>query len=84
VTSPSPGIHTHVPISPPKARAKPFSLSSLLLVVTCIQVELMRIWALQRPDLNRLQRQTLTMSARKKECNVYSRETMPQRPSTRK
>ena len=47
--------HTHVPLSPPKARAKPFSLLCLLLspvscllspvscvlsVVTCIQVEL--------------------------------------------
>ena len=40
-------------------------VSVCLMVVTCIQVELMRIWAVQRPDLNRLQK-TITLPTRKR------------------
>ena len=50
-----PPAFTRTP-SPPKARAKPFSFSCLspvsLSVVTCLQVELMRLRAIQLPDLN--------------------------------
>jgi hypothetical protein len=63
----------------PKAR-QPL-MSCLLLSAVCIQVELMRIWALQRPDLNRLQKTITTacdkerLSARKKECNYSEKRS---------
>jgi len=63
VTSPSPGVRTyqyHLQ-KPERSRFHCRPVSCLLLVVTCIQVELiMRIWALQRPDLNRLQKTITT------------------------
>jgi hypothetical protein len=52
-----------------------------------LQVELMRIWALQRPDLNRLQK-TITTACEKERYDrpwesalIYARETNPQRPT---
>ena len=63
VTSPSPGIRTYhlTSKSPSEAVFIVVSPVCLLMVVTCIQVELMRIWALQRPDLNRLQKTDLNI-----------------------